>query len=70
VVIDDLESQGLVRRRAHLTDRRAKMVEVTRKGRALAPEDVEQLARVLERVTGTAIFAEGALSMSGPLRLH
>ena len=36
VVIDDLESQDLVRRRAHPTDRRAKMVEVTRKGRVLA----------------------------------
>jgi DNA-binding MarR family transcriptional regulator len=36
VVIDDLESQDLVRRRAHPTDRRAKIVEVTRKGRVLA----------------------------------
>jgi DNA-binding MarR family transcriptional regulator len=36
VVIDDLESQGLVGRRSHPTDRRAKIVEVTRKGRAVA----------------------------------
>jgi DNA-binding MarR family transcriptional regulator len=36
VVIDDLESQGLVARRSHPTDRRAKIVEVTRKGRAVA----------------------------------
>jgi DNA-binding MarR family transcriptional regulator len=36
VVIDDLESQHLVRRRSHPTDRRAKIVEVTRKGKAVA----------------------------------
>ena len=36
VVVDDLEAQGLVRRRPHPTDRRAKLVEVTRKGKALA----------------------------------
>ena len=36
VVVDDLEAQGLVRRRPHPTDRRAKLVEPTDKGRALA----------------------------------
>jgi DNA-binding MarR family transcriptional regulator len=36
VLVDDLEAQGLVRRRAHPTDRRAKVVEATRKGKALA----------------------------------
>ena len=36
VIIDDLESQGLVRRRPHPSDRRAKLVEVTRKGKDLA----------------------------------
>jgi DNA-binding MarR family transcriptional regulator len=36
VLVDDLESQGLVRRRPHPTDRRAKLVEATRKGKALA----------------------------------
>ena len=36
VIVDDLESQGLVRRRPHPTDRRAKVVEATRKGKALA----------------------------------
>jgi DNA-binding MarR family transcriptional regulator len=36
VIVDDLEAQGLVRRRPHPTDRRAKLVEVTRKGRDLA----------------------------------
>ena len=36
VIVDDLESLGLVRRRPHPTDRRAKLVEATRKGKALA----------------------------------
>lgn len=36
VLVDELESQGLVRRRPHPTDRRAKLVEATRKGKALA----------------------------------
>ena len=36
VLVDGLEDQGLVRRRAHPTDRRAKVVEATRKGKTLA----------------------------------
>jgi DNA-binding MarR family transcriptional regulator len=36
VVVADLESQGLVRRRPHPTDGRAKVVEATRKGKSLA----------------------------------
>jgi DNA-binding MarR family transcriptional regulator len=35
-LVADLESQGLVSRRPHPTDGRAKVVEATRKGRALA----------------------------------
>ena len=36
VVVGDLESQGLVRRRPHPTDGRAKVVEATRKGKDMA----------------------------------
>ena len=36
VLVSDLEAQGLVRRRPHPTDVRAKLVEATRKGKALA----------------------------------
>lgn len=36
VLVDDLEAQGLVRRRPSPRDRRAKLVEATRKGKALA----------------------------------
>ena len=35
-VVDDLESLGLVRRRPHPNDRRAKLVEATRKGKQAA----------------------------------
>ncbi|MEA2172254.1 MAG: hypothetical protein QOF76_5554 [Solirubrobacteraceae bacterium] len=35
-VVDDLEALGLVARRPHPTDRRAKLVEATRKGKGLA----------------------------------
>jgi DNA-binding MarR family transcriptional regulator len=35
-VVDDLESSELARRRPHPTDRRAKLVEATRKGKAMA----------------------------------
>ena len=36
VLVDELESQDLVRRRPHPTDRRAKLVEATRKGKTVA----------------------------------
>jgi len=35
-VVDDRESRGLARRRPHPTDRRAKLVEATRKGKQAA----------------------------------
>jgi DNA-binding MarR family transcriptional regulator len=43
-VVDDLEAMGLVRRRPHPTDGRAKLVEATRKGKALAQRANEILA--------------------------
>jgi DNA-binding MarR family transcriptional regulator len=44
VLVDDLEAQGIVRRRPHPTDRRAKLVEPTRRGKALARRADEILA--------------------------
>jgi DNA-binding MarR family transcriptional regulator len=43
-LVDELEAQGLVRRRPHPTDRRAKLVEATRKGKVLARRADEILA--------------------------
>jgi DNA-binding MarR family transcriptional regulator len=54
VVVDDLESLGLVRRRPHPTDRRAKVVEATRKGK--------ELARRADAILGTPPPALSALS--------
>jgi DNA-binding MarR family transcriptional regulator len=54
VVVDDLESLGLVRRGPHPTDRRAKLVEATHKG--------EQLARRADEILGTPPAALSALS--------
>jgi DNA-binding MarR family transcriptional regulator len=54
VVVDDLEAQGLVRRRPHPSDRRTRMVETTRKGK--------QLAARADEILGTPPPALGALS--------
>jgi DNA-binding MarR family transcriptional regulator len=44
VLVDDLEAQGLVRRRPHPTDRRTRMVEATRKGKGVARRANEVLS--------------------------
>jgi DNA-binding MarR family transcriptional regulator len=62
VLVDDLESQGLVRRRAHPTDRRAKVVEATRKGKALA--------RRADDILATPPSGFGALSIKDLRALH
>jgi DNA-binding MarR family transcriptional regulator len=54
VLVDDLESLGLVRRRPHPTDRRAKVVEATRKGK--------EMARRADAILGTPPPAFSALS--------
>ena len=53
VLVDDLEGHGIVRRRAHPTDRRAKLVEPTRRGK--------ELARRAEEILATPPTALGAL---------
>ena len=54
VLVDDLESRGLVRRRPHPSDRRAKVVEATRKGK--------DMARRADEILGTPPPALSALS--------
>jgi DNA-binding MarR family transcriptional regulator len=54
VVVDDLESLGLAARRQHPTDRRAKVVEATRKGK--------DMARRADAILGTPPAALSALS--------
>lgn len=55
-VVDELESLGLVRRTPHPTDRRAKLVEATRKGKVMA--------RRADAMLATPPAAFGALSAS------
>ena len=50
-VVDDLEALGLVRRTAHPTDRRAKIVEATAEGAKLAAKADEILGRPPEALT-------------------
>ena len=45
LVVDELERQGLVERRPHPTDRRAKLVATTDKGVAVADEADEIMSR-------------------------
>jgi DNA-binding MarR family transcriptional regulator len=54
VLVADLEAQGLVRRRPHPTDGRAKLVEATRKGK--------ELARRADAILATPPPGLGALS--------
>jgi DNA-binding MarR family transcriptional regulator len=54
VVVDELESLKLARRRPHPTDRRAKLVEATRKGK--------DMARRADAILGTPPPALSALS--------
>jgi DNA-binding MarR family transcriptional regulator len=51
VLVADLESQGIVRRRPHPTDGRAKLVEATRKGKHLAAKADAILATPPEGLT-------------------
>jgi DNA-binding MarR family transcriptional regulator len=50
-LVADLEALGLVLRRPHPTDRRAKLVEATRKGKQLARRADEILATPPERLS-------------------
>jgi DNA-binding MarR family transcriptional regulator len=61
-VVDDLESLGLVRRTPHPTDRRAKILEATRKGK--------DLARRADAILGTPPPALSALSTEDIETLH
>ena len=57
-VVDELEALGLARRRAHPSDRRAKLVEATRKGKQIAAKADEILSLPppeLDRLTPTEL---------------
>jgi DNA-binding MarR family transcriptional regulator len=61
-VVDRLERQGLVERRAHPTDRRTKLAELSGDGRSLALEATERL--------NATVFAEPGLDGAQVGRLN
>ena len=57
VAVDRLEKRGLVERRAHGTDRRARIVHLTREGRKLITRAYAQHAADLERLASASLTA-------------
>src|SRR2546425_8291064 len=55
VAVDRLEQRGLVERRAHGTDRRARVVYLTREGRKLITRAYAQHATDLERLASASL---------------
>ncbi len=55
VAVDRLEKRGLVERRAHGTDRRARIVHLTREGRKLITRAYAQHATDLERLASASL---------------
>lgn len=55
VAVDRLEEKGLVERRAHGTDRRAKMVHLTREGRKLITRAYANHASDMEQLVSTSL---------------
>jgi MarR family transcriptional regulator, 2-MHQ and catechol-resistance regulon repressor len=55
VAVDRLEAKGLVERRAHSTDRRAKIVHLTKEGRKLITRAYADHAADLERLASASL---------------
>ena len=55
VAVDRLEDRGLVERRAHGTDRRAKIVHLTREGRKMITRAYSDHAADLERLVSASL---------------
>jgi len=55
VAVDRLEKRGLVERRAHGTDRRARVVHLTREGKKLITRAYAQHAADLERLASASL---------------
>jgi MarR family transcriptional regulator, 2-MHQ and catechol-resistance regulon repressor len=57
VAVDRLEQKGLVERRAHGTDRRARIVHLTEKGRRLITRAYSQHAADMEQLASASLTA-------------
>lgn len=58
VAVDRLEQRGLVERRAHGSDRRARIVHLTKEGRKLITRAYAQHAADLERLMSASVTAK------------
>jgi MarR family transcriptional regulator, 2-MHQ and catechol-resistance regulon repressor len=58
VAVDRLEKKGLVERRAHGTDRRARIVHLTKPGRKLITRAYAQHATDMEELASTSLSAK------------
>lgn len=58
VAVDRLEQKGLVERRAHGTDRRARIVHLTKEGRKMITDTYTQHAADLERLMSASLTAK------------
>src|SRR5882672_5307300 len=58
VAVDRLETKGLVERRAHGTDRRARMVHLTKEGRKVITRAYAEHAADMERLASASLTKE------------
>lgn len=63
VAVDRLEKRGLVERRAHGSDRRARIVHLTKEGRKLITRAYTQHAEDLERLMSASLTARERVTL-------
>src|SRR5918998_5020969 len=68
VAVDRLETRGLVERRAHDTDRRARIVFLTKEGRKLITRVYAQHAADMERLASASLTREERKALIGLLK--
>lgn len=68
VAVDRLEDRGLVERRAHGTDRRAKIVHLTREGRKMITRAYADHAADLERLVSASLTTKERATLIGLLK--
>jgi len=68
VAVDRLEDRGLVERRAHGTDRRARIVHLTKEGRKLITRVYSEHAADMERLTAASLTKSERKTLIGLLK--
>ena len=68
VAVDRLETKGLVERRAHGTDRRARVVHLTKEGRKLITRAYAEHAADMERLASTSLTRAERETLIGLLK--